>query len=58
MTEIRPRPTLRVIEDRKPSVLDDRRVIDFTRFCRVVGIIDSETGLIRSLPRSEREPEN
>ncbi|WP_439373099.1 hypothetical protein [Bradyrhizobium sp. DASA03120] len=58
MTEIRPPPTLPVIKDRKTSVLDDRRVIDFTRFCRVVGIIDSESGLIRSLPRSGREPES
>jgi hypothetical protein len=58
MTEFHPRPTLRVIEGRKPSVLDDRRVVvDFTRVCKLVGIIDSDTGLIRDLPQARPEPE-
>jgi hypothetical protein len=51
----RSRPILRIVENRKPSVLDDRRVVvDFTRVCEVVGIIDSATGLIRS-PQRDRE---
>jgi hypothetical protein len=59
MIEPRPRPTLRVIECRKPSVHYDRRVVlEFTRVCRVVGIIDSETGLIRDLPQARPESES
>jgi hypothetical protein len=59
MTDIRPRPTLRLVEGRKPSLLEDRRVVlDFTRVCKVVGIIDSETGLISALPRERPEPES
>ncbi|WP_316193058.1 hypothetical protein [Bradyrhizobium sp. SZCCHNRI1029] len=58
MPDQRPHPNLRVIDGRKPSVLEDRRaVVDFTRVCKVVGIIDSKTGLIRSLPQSGSEPE-
>jgi hypothetical protein len=54
-----PHPNLCVIEGPKPSVLDGRRVvIDLTRVCWVVGIIDSETGLIRDLPRVRPEPES
>jgi hypothetical protein len=57
MTDARPRPTLRLVEGRKPSALEDRRVLDFTRVCKVVGIIDSRTGLISGLPRERPEPE-
>jgi len=55
MSDQRPRPNLRLIEGRNPSVPQDRRaVIEFTRVCKVVGIIDSETGLIRSLMPTSR----
>lgn len=48
------RPALRVIEGREQSVLDVRRVVlDFTRVCRVVGIINSKTGLISDPPREQ-----
>jgi hypothetical protein len=57
MTELRPRPALRVIQGRRPSLLDDRRVVDgFTRVCQVVGIIDSKTGLIRTPQRDPDAP--
>ncbi|HZV07563.1 MAG TPA: hypothetical protein VE999_20930 [Gemmataceae bacterium] len=53
-----PNQHLRLIEGRKPSVPDDRRaVIEFTGACKIVGIIDSETGLITDLPRARPEPE-
>jgi hypothetical protein len=59
MSNPRARPVLRIIEGRKPSALDDRRaVVDFARVCKVVGIIDSETGLIRDLPQAKSEPES
>jgi hypothetical protein len=52
------RPALRLVQGRKPSVLDDRRVVlDFTRVCKIVGIVDSETGLISYLPRDRPEHE-
>jgi hypothetical protein len=58
MTDTRPRPTLRLVEGRTPSILDDRRaVLDFTRVCKVVGIIDSKTGPITGLPRERPEPD-
>jgi hypothetical protein len=58
MTELKPRPHLRLVESRNPSDLDDRRaVLEFTRVCKIVGIIDSRTGLITDLPRSRPEPE-
>jgi hypothetical protein len=57
MTDHRPRPALRLVEGRKPSVLDDRRVVlDFTRVCKIVGIMDSETGLISHPPRERPVP--
>ncbi|MGY8683114.1 hypothetical protein Q2941_35870 [Bradyrhizobium sp. UFLA05-153] len=56
MADHRPRPTLRIVEGRKPSVLNDgRAVLEFTRI-KVVGIIDSETGLITDLSRRRPEP--
>ena len=43
-----------VAEAREPAALDNpRAVTDFTRVCKVVGIIDSKTGLIRS-PQRDR----
>jgi hypothetical protein len=52
------RPVLRVIEGSKPRVLDNQRVVvDFTRVCEVVGIIDSKTGLISVPPQGRSEPE-
>lgn len=58
MTETCLRPSLRVVKGREPTILDDRRVvIDFTRVCQIVGIIDSSTGLITGLPRDRPEPE-
>ncbi|UGY20992.1 hypothetical protein HAP48_0049485 (plasmid) [Bradyrhizobium septentrionale] len=58
MTDIRLRANLRTVTCAKPSALDNKTVVlEFTRVCRVVGIIDSETGLITDLPRSRPEPE-
>ncbi len=57
MTDTCSRPALRVVHGSKPNVLEDRRVVlEFTRVCKIVGIIDSETGLIRSLPPGRPDP--
>ncbi|MFK4618086.1 hypothetical protein ABIF50_001363 [Bradyrhizobium diazoefficiens] len=49
MNDRRYHSAARVVEGRRPSVLEDRRVVlDFIRVCEIVGIIDSETGRIRS----------
>lgn len=56
MADNRPRLTLRTVEGRKPVLDDGRAVLEITRMCKVVGIIDSETGLITDLPRRRPEP--
>ncbi|MGV7217478.1 hypothetical protein [Bradyrhizobium sp. UFLA05-112] len=56
MIDHRPRPNLRIVEGRKPSVLNDgSAVLEFTQI-KVVGIIDSESGLITGLSRRRPEP--
>jgi hypothetical protein len=52
MTRSGPNPVLRMVQSRRPSILDNPRAIaDFTRVCKIVGIIDSETGLIKDQPQ-------
>lgn len=47
-----PRPSLRLIDDRQ--VRTDPRVLqDFARVCRQMGILDPDTGLIRSPQRDQ-----
>jgi hypothetical protein len=55
MTDHRPRPALRLVEGRKPSVLDNPRALrDFRLVCGQTGILDPDTGLVR--PRCGTSP--
>jgi hypothetical protein len=58
MSDHRHGPNLRLVEARSPHPLEDPGVLrESTRVCRIVGIIDSKTGLIADLPRARPEPE-
>jgi hypothetical protein len=58
MSNQKPRRTLRIIEGRKPSVLNTGAWSSISLgSCEVVGIIDSKAGLIRDLPRDRPDPE-